>query len=284
MGTNLTFYQLFAIILYYFDYVQFSAASYERNNTMIVDAHLHLPWQEPDLNAKKDRLMAELEKNGVSGGVVIADSELESVIGSVAECVELFRGGEKIKVVAGISPLISFEGQLRLCRELLDRGDIAGLKVYTGHEELYCTDSSLFPVYDLAAEYRVPVLFHTGWDNSHYAAPERMKALAESRPQNIFVYCHCFYPNTEKCFEVLGDCGNVMFDTSSLADSEEHIHAIASSLERAIESMPHRIMYGSDYGSCDMGAHIRFAERLHLSEAQRRLFMSENAAGLYGII
>lgn len=251
---------------------------------MVTDAHLHLPWQEPDLDAKRDRLMAELDKNGVSGGVVIADSELESVIGSAAECAELFRGSDNIRVVAGISPLISFEGQLRLCRELLDRRDIAGLKVYTGHEDFYCTDSSLFPVYDLAAEYRVPVLFHTGWDNSHYASPERMKELAESRPQNTFVYCHCFYPDTEKCFEVLGDCGNVMFDTSSLADSEEHIPAIAESLEGAIERMPYRIIYGSDYGSCDMGAHIRFAERLHLTDAQRRLFMWGNAARLYGIM
>ncbi len=59
---------------------------------MVTDAHLHLPWQEPDLDTKRDRLMAELDKNGVSGGVVIADSELESVIGSAAECAELFRG------------------------------------------------------------------------------------------------------------------------------------------------------------------------------------------------
>ena len=104
---------------------------------MVIDSHLHLPVELSDFPAKKQALLDEMSRNGVDRGIVIADSETESVIGSVRDCAELFKGDGVIKVIAGISPLISFEEQLRYCRELLESGDIIGLKVYTGHEHFY---------------------------------------------------------------------------------------------------------------------------------------------------
>ncbi|MBR5683363.1 MAG: amidohydrolase family protein [Ruminococcus sp.] len=248
---------------------------------MIIDSHMHLPVDFTDLASKKRALLREMSKNRVDRGVVIADSELESVIGSVKDCAGLFSGDSVIKVVAGISPLISFEEQLRFCRELLENGDIIGLKVYTGHEHFYCTDSSLFPVYDLAAEFRVPVLFHTGWDEAQYAAPEKMRELAQSRRDNTFVYCHCFYPETDKCFEVLGGCGNVYFDTSSVADDSGRLTEVKVSLEKAIRLMPDRFIFGSDFGSCSQEAHLRLAESLDITDVQRELFMHRNSEYVY---
>ncbi len=248
---------------------------------MIIDAHLHLPVDFPDLVSKKQALLSELRRNGIDRGIVIADSELESVIGSVRDCAELFSGDSVIKVVAGISPLISFDEQLQFCRELLIKGDIVGLKIYTGHEHFYCTDRSLFPVYDLAAEFGVPVLFHTGWDEAQYAAPLKMKGLAQKRRDNTFVYCHCFYPYTDECFETLGECGNVWFDTSSVADDPEKCPGIKASLEKAIRLMPERFIFGSDFGSCSQEAHICFAESLDITDRQRELFMRRNAEYVY---
>lgn len=248
---------------------------------MIIDSHLHLPVDFPDFASKKQALLDELSRNGVDKGIVIADSELESVIGSVRECAELFKGDGVIKVISGISPLICFEEQLRYCRELLERGDIIGLKIYTGHEHFYCTDSSLFPLYDLAADFGIPVLFHTGWDDSQYAAPERMRELANKRRENTFVYCHCFYPETEHCFEVLRGCGNVYFDTSSIADDLSKLPIVKASLEKAMCKMPERLIFGSDFGSCSQEAHLRFAESLDINEAQRELFMHGNAEYVY---
>lgn len=248
---------------------------------MIIDAHLHLPVDFPDFTAKKEALKAELHKNRVDMGIVIADSELESVIGSVQDCAELFRGDKEIKIIAGISPYISFREQLRLCRELLENGDIIGLKLYTGHEKFFCTDEVLMPVYDMAAEYDVPVLFHTGWDNSQYSAPEKMKELAQSRPQNTFVYCHCFYPELQRCFDTLGECGNVFFDTSSIADDAETIPKFRSIAENAIAAMPQRFVFGSDFGSCSQKVHLDFAASLDITSQQRELFMSKNALSVY---
>lgn len=251
--------------------------------SMIIDSHLHLPVDFPDFLSKGNALINELRRNGVDKGIVIADSELESVIGSVRDCAELFKGSGMIKVVAGISPFISFNSQLTLCRKLLESGDIIGLKLYTGHESFFCTDEVLTPVYDLAAEFKVPVLFHTGWDNAQYAAPAKMKELSQRRPQNIFVYCHCFYPDLQQCFDTLGSCENVYFDTSSVADDAEIYPQIKNTLATAIAVMPERIIFGSDFGSCSQKTHLEFAESLNITPQQRELFMCGNALRVYNI-
>ena len=254
-----------------------------KGSSMIIDSHLHLPVDYTDFPSKGTALINELRRNGVDKGIVIADSELESVIGSVRDCAELFKGNDMIKVVAGISPFISFDTQLRLCMELLENGDIIGLKLFTGHESFFCTDEVLSPVYDLAAEFKVPVLFHTGWDNSQYASPAKMKELAKRRPQNRFVYCHCFYPDLQQCFDTLRDCGNVYFDTSSVADDTKIFPQIKKALETAIAAMPERFIFGSDFGSCSQKAHLDFVESLDITPQQRQMFMCGNALRVYNI-
>ena len=253
-----------------------------KSTDMIIDSHLHLPWEADTMEAKREALLAELDRNGAEKGLVIADSVPVSVIGSVRDCAGLFRGSSRIKVAAGISPLSDYEQQLAYCRELLEAGDIAGLKLYTGHERFYCTDERLEAVYSMAEEFSVPVLFHTGWDDPEYSAPEKMRELAVSHPRSLFVYCHCFYPDPERCFSVLGDCGNVFFDTSSVADDEKLVPVLKPVFERAVAQMPERMIFGSDFGSCSQEAHIRFAAGLDMSSRQRELFMHGNAERLYG--
>ena len=250
-------------------------------NGTVIDAHLHLPADISDFPSKRDALLSELRKNGVDMGIVIADSTLESTIGSTRDCAGLFSGDSVIKVAAGISPFFSFREQLSLCRTLLRSGQIIALKLYTGHESFFCNDQILLPVYDLAAEYSVPVLFHTGWDSTQYAAPQYMKQLALQRPQNRFVYCHCFYPEAEQCFEILQSCGNVFFDISSMADHPGQILRLRAALEAAISDMPQRILFGSDFGSCSQCAHLRFAGTLDITAEQRENLMFRNACTVY---
>ncbi len=248
---------------------------------MIIDAHLHLPVDYPDFPSKRDALLAELDQNGVDLGIVIADSTPESEIGSADCCAELFSGSSRIKVVAGISPFFHYSEQLALCRNLLDSGKIVGLKLYTGHEHFYCTDPVLLPVYELAAQFSVPVLFHTGWADPQYAAPQIMKQLAQRRPQNRFVYCHCYYPEPAQCFLELESCGNVYFDISSAADDPVKCPQIRTALESAISAMPQRFLFGSDFGSCSQRIHLDFAGSLHITAEQRAALMSGNARAVY---
>lgn len=250
---------------------------------MIIDAHMHLPSNEIDLYGKKKRLLSDMKANGVDMGIVISDSELESTIGSIDDCAELFSDCPNIFAVAGISPYINYNEQLEKLRNYLTRGLFVGIKLYCGHEPIYIDDSALKPVFWLAAEYNVPVLFHSGWDNAQYAAPDRVKAAAAENPEVRFVCCHCYYPNLAECFETLKNCRNVYFDLSSVADDPEKCPSIAETLERYIPEMPERFIFGSDYGCCDQKTHIGFFESLNIPDEYRKLFFSLNAKKVYNI-
>ncbi len=251
---------------------------------MIIDAHMHLPSGEPDLARKKRRLLSDMRANGVDMGIVISDSELTSAIGSMDECAELFSDCPNVRAAAGISPYINYAEQLGKLKKYLSRGLFSGIKLYCGHEPVYIDDSALKPVFGLAAEYGVPVLFHSGWDNAQYAAPERVKAAAAANSEVRFVCCHCCYPKLAECFDALKDLANVYFDLSSTADDPGKNPLIAAVLERYIPEMPKRFVFGSDYGCCDQAAHIGFFEGLDIPDEFRRMLFSLNAKRVYNIV
>lgn len=250
---------------------------------MIIDAHMHLPSGEPDLEGKKRRLLSDMKTNGVDIGIVISDSELESSIGSMDDCAELFSDCPNVFAAAGISPYINFTEQLEKLRNYLTRGLFVGIKLYCGHEPIYIDDSVLKPVFGLAAEFNVPVLFHSGWDNAQYAAPERVKSTAAANPEVRFVCCHCYYLELAECFESLKSCPHVYFDLSSVADDPENCPSVAEALERYIPEMPERFVFGSDYGCCDQRRHIDFIKELDIPSDLLQQIFSLNSEVLYKI-
>lgn len=253
------------------------------NNTesYIIDAHLHLPVGPSSLEAKKAALIAELTANGIGKGVVISDSEQESSIGSLSECAALFAGCPDFAVVGGISPYIDYEAQLELADNLLSRKLLAGIKLFCGHEPIYLSDENLSKVYALAQKHCVPVLFHSGWDNAHFTAPEIIRRAAEQHRGIDFICCHCCYPMLSDCFDALTDCGNVYFDLSSTADGSNE--SFLPVLEKAIPAMPERFIFGSDFGSCDQAEHLRFFRRLNITEQERQMVFCGNARRMYGL-
>jgi len=245
----------------------------------ITDAHMHLPVNYQSFPEKRDALLREMQKNGVSRGVIISDSELESSIGSLTDCAALFSGHADIAIIGGISPYIQYETQLKVLKTYLSDGTVVGIKLFCGHEPIFLNDPVLNPVFDLAAKYTAPVLFHTGWDNAQYTAPHIIRETAEKYPAIKLVCCHCCYPALTACFEALLPVPNVFFDISSIADSDPN--AFKKTLDRAINKAPERFIFGSDFGSCDQKAHLDFARALQISDRDRSLLMNGNAEHLY---
>ena len=152
---------------------------------MMIDAHVHLPVGDGDISLwqKKERLLREMKANQISQCIIISDSSLESDIGSMDECVELFKETDHVHVVGGISPFFEFQSQLIKLKKYLDEKLIVGIKLFTGHEAFYLTDKKLKEVYELAIQYNVPVLFHSGWDNSQYSDAVLVAEIARKYPE-----------------------------------------------------------------------------------------------------
>lgn len=147
---------------------------------MIIDAHVHLPVEKGcnSLQQKKKKLLQEMKKNQVSKCIVISDSYLESTIGSMDECVEMFKEIQSIYVVGEISPIFEFKTQFGKLEDYLDKRLLVGIKLFTGHEGFYLKDERLRDVYKLAIQYNVPVLIHSGWDNAQYSDAVLVAELA----------------------------------------------------------------------------------------------------------
>lgn len=248
---------------------------------MIIDAHMHLPTDGIGWQDKKNKLLSEMKRNGVDAGIVISDSETESAIGTTGDCVALFADCPNVCVAAGISPFIDYREQLRRTERFCLEGKIVGIKLYCGHEPIYIDDDGLKPVFVLAERFRIPILFHSGWDNPEYAEPSRVKRAASAYPEIRFVCCHCFYPDLRECFEIIGECPNVYFDVSSVADRPELNSSLKMILEEFIPTMPDRFLFGSDYASCSQREHIEFIQSLKLSAESAEKLFGLNAKRIY---
>ena len=248
----------------------------------VVDAHVHLPTfdglRSPE--EKRIRLLQDMDKDGVDRCVVISDSELESTIGSMEECVGLFAEDENVRVVAGISPLIAFSEQLARLSGYLDAGKACGIKLFPGHERFYLSDPVLEPVWSLAERCGVPVLFHSGWENSGFASPRTVRDVAEAHPSVQLVCCHCFYPDLRECLKMT-DLPNLRFGLSSVADDPARTEELIPAVRDLIRAVPDRVLFGSDYASCERAPHLRMMEQLDLSAEERRKVLSDNALSLY---
>lgn len=249
---------------------------------MIIDAHVHLPVVDGciSLQQKKERLLFEMTKNQVSKCIVISDSDITSPIGTVDECVELFKDTENIYVVGGISPFFDYQTQLVKLKDYLEKKMIIGIKLFTGHESFYLTDNRISEVYDLAIRYDVPVLFHSGWDNSQYSAASVVAKMAEGNSELKLVCCHCFYPNICECQELIR-YSNVYFDISSIADELALLEEIESEIKKLIHMIPTRVLFGSDYSGCNQVHHIELVRRLGLDKRTEELVFEKNATRLY---
>lgn len=251
---------------------------------MIIDAHMHLPVEYYDYESKKDMLLSDMKGDNVDFGIVISDSELTSEIGSMDDCVKLFTADcPNVFVAAGISPHINFEEQMSKMRKYLAEKRVLAIKIYCGHEPIFIDDKVLKPVFDTACEFCVPVMFHSGWDNSYFAEPKRVRTAALAYPTVRLVCCHCFYPEIEVCFETLKDLPNVYFDLSSIADCPARTPAIKAVLEKYIPQMPERFVFGSDYAGCDRKQHIDLCMELDIPEEYKKMLFCSNAKRLYNI-
>ncbi|MBP3415190.1 MAG: amidohydrolase family protein [Clostridia bacterium] len=250
---------------------------------MIIDSHVHLPvFEDASLSMQKIRLHADMKNNNVGKCIVISDSELTSVIGTMDECVDLFYDDENVYVVGGISPFFDFEIQLEKLERYLIEKKAVGIKLFPGHESFYLTDERLGPVYILAKKYDVPVLFHSGWDNSEYSAADIVAQTAEKYSGTKIVCCHCLYPNINDCL-ALTKYENLYFDLSSVADDRNTFLQIKDDITALITAAPDRVIFGSDYACCNQKEHIDAIMGLELTEEISNRVFCENARLLYHI-
>lgn len=259
---------------------------------MIIDAHTHLPLLDTPHSGEdqKTAYLRPLADDGVQRAVLIPDNVTGSVIGDLDTCIALFADNSKVSILGAVDLEHDPENTLRHLQQLLADRTIVGMKIFPGHDPIYPTDPRLDDVYAVCSRYGAPVVIHTGRNTGHpevarYNDPKHIVQVSARHPSLPIVIAHYFWPEVEYCYRVSRGYLNIYFDTSGLADADvikatgrERIRDV---LTKTISDDPDRVIFGSDYGSCDRRSHIELVDSLAISAAAKTKVFTENAARLF---
>lgn len=262
---------------------------------MIIDCHVHLNnYHEQIAHSLDDslaRLRAAMAEAEVTYALVLTSYIVSPHRPSTAEVVKAVGDIPELGVVAGISFKNYKQRDLRELADYLAAGLVKGLKLYPGYEPFYPHDPRLKVVYDLAEEFAVPVMIHTGDTYSaqgrlRFAHPLEVDDVAVDHPNVKLVICHLGNPWLVDCMEVVYKNKNVYADFSGLILGE-FTEAFEDYMEEQIAEVilyagePGRFLYGSDWPICDMKSYVDFVRQLKLPPDHRHAIMYENARALF---
>ena len=262
---------------------------------MIIDCHVHLNnYHEQvavSLDESLDKLQQAMQEAGVRYSLVLTSYIVSPHRPSTAQVVKAVEQIESLGVVAGVSYANYRERDLRELADFLRAGLVKGLKLYPGYEPFYPHDHRVRVVYDLAEEFDVPVMIHTGDTYSKggrlkYAHPLEVDEVAVDHPNVKLVICHLGNPWLVDCMEVVYKNPNVYADFSGLVLGD-FTEAFEQYMEQQIGEViiyagePRKFLYGSDWTICSMKSYVEFVRQLKLPEADLNAIMYENARTLF---
>lgn len=264
---------------------------------MIIDCHTHLNrYEEGERAALGDRyteLKRDMDRNGIDHAVVLSSYAVSDARPSLHEILDVVGDDPKISIVAGVSYYNYRAAHLADLRALLSEGRIRGLKLYPGYEAFYVHDPRMRVVYELAGEFGVPVMIHTGdtFDPNgkvKYAHPLEVDEVAVDFRDVTFVICHLGNPWLTDAMEVIYKNPNVVGDISgfTLGQFEERfeqymLRAVKQALTFAGD--PSSLLFGTDWPICEMSSYLRFVRNLDLTVEESELLLWRNSARIFNL-
>ncbi len=187
----------------------------------------------------------------------------------------------------GLDPSVMSPAELRDELEACAEGGARGIKLHPIVQRLAPNHPALWPVYELAREHGLPVLFHSGafgwtpWND--LARPRAFADILEAFPDLPVVLAHLGHGSFDEARELAERFPRIRFDTCGtitsaqvpwrLADAEVVARLRALGIER--------VCFGSDYPWFDPAADAAYLARLPgLTPGEREAILEGNARQL----
>lgn len=250
----------------------------------VIDAHVHAAFDDR-ASAGGSYTAAEMERAFTAANVVGAVVMLPQ--GSAASR-EVPRPARQCAGVGAEPDVAGLEAGL-------ESGAVACIKVYLGYVHRFPDDAAYAPVYDLAARFGVPVVFHTGDTSTadaklKYAHPLALDELAVDRRDVTLVIAHCGNPWIESAAEVAYKNPNVFIECSALMTGDmdaidpAHVERYVTDAVRYVWGYiedPSKLMFGSDWPLVDIASYVRAYAAAIPPEHHAAVF-HDNAARVFG--
>jgi predicted TIM-barrel fold metal-dependent hydrolase len=277
----------------------------------VIDAHIHvvppnLPGVgplSPGLRASAENVARVVREQMAAAGVTHAAAMGAWQAGpddplGVNRTIQIAEGVTGLYAIGIMDPTRTDTEHLKRAEAQIRAGGVIALKAYLGYVHHFPNDPGYLPYYELAAQYKLPVFFHTGDTYSpfaklKYARPLGVDEVAVDFPRVSFVLCHVGNPWTVEAAEVVYKNMNVWTDLSGLVvgdDGDLTDAAGADARQDVLDRVrlafryaerPNRFVYGSDWPLAPMAGYAAFI-REAIPEDFHDLVFEENARKLFG--
>ena len=207
------------------------------SDTDIFDAHVHLGDDIDGMTGRFDELVTGMNRYGVSRAFMFCLDEPDRHPAFRAANDRTLAHAERSegKLVPFVRLDLS-EGPLEEARRCLDLG-ARGIKLHPRAQRFHLNDERLAPVFELAAERRVPILIHGGRGLPPIA--DHLRRLVDANPEAQLIIAHAGIADLGNLAACMAGKRNVFFDTSvwSAVDLLDFLHLVP----------PEQVLYASDY-------------------------------------
>jgi predicted TIM-barrel fold metal-dependent hydrolase len=276
---------------------------------LIIDAHIHFSKiasfreaaeKESGCDYSFTGLQTELARSNVRAAIGMGLQETyrfgfpDQASSSPMELDMSYSWPEELYFCPGINPHELSITSLEKIEKALQHRRTVGIKLYSGYYHFPVNDPVYAPIYELAAQFNLPVVIHSGDTFSDrgllkYSHPLAIDELAVTHRRNIFVIAHLGDPWVKDTAEIVRKNPNVWTDISGLLVGSRTYFQEMGNEPLVLNEFRHaliyamswdKILFGSDWPLAPIDAYLDFIERI-VPEKHLENVLGKNALNIF---
>jgi predicted TIM-barrel fold metal-dependent hydrolase len=180
---------------------------------------------------------------------------------------------------------------VREARRLVASGSVRGLKLHPPLQQFFPNDRIAYPLYEVFAEARLPVLFHTGHSGIgtgmrggggirlKYGHPMPIDDVAVDFPDMPIIMAHPSFPWQDEAISICLHKSEVYIDLSGWSPK----YFSPTLIQYANTLLKTKVLFGSDYPLLTPDRWLADFEKIAIKDDVRPLILKENAMRLFGL-
>ena len=277
------------------------------SDLVAIDTHVHLESEDAssaadsaakkyfgDSGARRDRAgLVEYYRSRRIGCVVFTVDERLTGKPQVSNDKVADFAAENSDVVIAFASIDPNRGPeaVHEAKRLVSAGVIRGLKLHPPLQQFFPNDRIAYPLYEVFAEAKLPVLFHTGHSGIgtgmpggggvrlKYGNPMPIDDVAVDFPDLPIILAHPSFPWQDEAISICLHKPTVYIDLSGWSPK----YFPANLIQYANTLLKKKVLFGSDYPLITPDRWMTDFEKIDIKPEVRPLILKENAVRLLGL-
>ena len=277
------------------------------DNLIAIDTHVHIE-PDPTGNAAEEAARKYFGNSGVSyGRKELAEYYRSRNIGCVVFSVDerltgrpqvpndevaafAAENSDIVMAFASVDPMRGPEA-VKEARRLIATGGIRGFKLHPPLQQFHANDKAAYPFYEVIAEAKLPVIFHTGHSGIgtgmpggggvrlKYGNPMDIDDVAVDFPNMPIIMAHPSFPWQDEAISICLHKPQVYIDLSGWSPK----YFSPTLVQYANTLLKKKMLFGSDYPLITPDRWLADFAAIAIRDEVRPLILKENAARLFSL-